>query len=165
MNPVDPLDQLRDLHLPPPPGWWPPAPGWWLLALVALILLLAGVWLWRKRRRANRYRRLALAELALIAAQGDSPRFLPDLIALLRRTARAANPASEWIALGAPQLLERLNQFSSGKGGGDTGHGDIAELAVNQYRPQPAALDPQQQGRLIKLARQWIRKHRSGQGC
>ncbi len=49
---ADPLQQLKDIHLPVPPGWWPPAPGWWLL----FALLLAGVgWglLWLKRKRAK----------------------------------------------------------------------------------------------------------------
>ena len=162
MNPVDPLDQLRDLHLPPAPGWWPPAPGWWLLALLTIALLIGAGLVCRRRRRANLYRRLALAELQAIAVRTDSPQFLPDLIALLRRTARAANPTSDWIAIGASQLLIQLAQFSDSKDGQPIPDGDIANLASNQYRPQPVPLDPQQQTRLINLARQWIRKHRSG---
>lgn len=51
---ADPLQQLRDIHVPEPPGWWPPAPGWWLLALA---VLAAAVWLlWRQRLAARRRR-------------------------------------------------------------------------------------------------------------
>ena len=36
----DPLQQLRDVHLPPDPSWWPPAPGWWILAAVIAVIIL-----------------------------------------------------------------------------------------------------------------------------
>ena len=50
----DPLQQLRDIHLPPEPGWWPPAIGWWLLALA---LAAALTWLaWRLAARWRRFR-------------------------------------------------------------------------------------------------------------
>jgi hypothetical protein len=59
---ADLLTQLRDIHMPEPPGWWPPAPGWWLLAL---LLLGALAWLTfqtaaavRRRRPIRRARRL-----------------------------------------------------------------------------------------------------------
>ena len=59
----DPLDQLRDVHLPDVPAWWPPAPGWWItagLGLLLLALLIRQISRWRRRTRP---RRLALAEL------------------------------------------------------------------------------------------------------
>ncbi len=65
----DPLQQLRDVHLPGDPSWWPPAVGWWL---AALILIGAVVWLslhawraWRARaplRRAEALRQSLLAD-------------------------------------------------------------------------------------------------------
>ena len=38
---IDPLSALRDIHLPPEPGFWPPAPGWWILALILVLVASA----------------------------------------------------------------------------------------------------------------------------
>lgn len=46
---TDPLQQLRDIHLPPEPSWWPPAVGWWVLAIGLLVFF---VWLTRLALRA-----------------------------------------------------------------------------------------------------------------
>ncbi|RRN58757.1 DUF4381 family protein [Pseudoxanthomonas sp. SGNA-20] len=83
---------LRDLHLPPAPGWWPPAPGWWWLGagLLVLLLALAGyrAWRWRRRRRWSRW---FLRE----TGEGAPPQRLAQLSALLRRAARQAQPGAE----------------------------------------------------------------------
>jgi hypothetical protein len=61
----DLLQQLRDIHVPAPPGWWPPAPGWWFLAslaLAALLLLARIAWrAWARRRPIRRARDLHAA--------------------------------------------------------------------------------------------------------
>ena len=53
------LHELRDIHLPPEPGWWPPAFGWWLVAL-----LLAATLTWLVWRLAARWRRFRPARAA-----------------------------------------------------------------------------------------------------
>ena len=30
-NAPDPLQDLRDVHMPDPISWWPPAFGWWMI--------------------------------------------------------------------------------------------------------------------------------------
>jgi hypothetical protein len=40
----DPLQQLRDVHLPADPAWWPPAIGWWVMALAAIALIVWLIW-------------------------------------------------------------------------------------------------------------------------
>lgn len=49
----DALKQLRDLHLPEPPGVWPPAPGWWIVAAFAIVgCALLCIRLYRMHKRA-----------------------------------------------------------------------------------------------------------------
>ena len=76
MNPgmggTDPLQQLRDLHLPAHPGWFPPAPGWWILALLLAVAVTVVV----LRRIAQRRRRMpfraARVELEQLRAAADA---------------------------------------------------------------------------------------------
>lgn len=79
------LDQLRDIHLPQPIGWWPLAPGWWvLIGLGCAIVVAAFAWAWMRRRSA---RFIALRELEAINMEREDE-FLTQLSSLLRRVAR-----------------------------------------------------------------------------
>jgi hypothetical protein len=74
MNPAVDVSQLplRDIHLPPPVGWWPPAPGWWIL--VALVLVAAALYAFHYYRA--RHKRAALAAIKRVRAaleQGAEP--------------------------------------------------------------------------------------------
>jgi hypothetical protein len=89
------LHGLRDIHLPPPPGWWPPAPGWWILAAAVLM-----GWLWIVRRilRARAHRRRianALRDYDLALANGqDAPAKIAAASLSLRRAAKMREPAA-----------------------------------------------------------------------
>jgi Domain of unknown function (DUF4381) len=101
--------ELRDIHLPPPPGWWPPAPGWWMLAALVLIAIGIGVALWRSRARRHRYVDVVLLELDTLAARhtvdGDRSALAAGISQLLRRVARQHDPdavhlrGAAWLAL------------------------------------------------------------------
>ncbi|MHA3916559.1 DUF4381 domain-containing protein [Halovulum sp. GXIMD14793] len=78
------LDQLRDIRLPEPIGWWPLASGWWLLIGAICVLILAAL-LWNMlRKRTARY--LALRELEKLKAN-DTKTFATEISVLLRRLA------------------------------------------------------------------------------
>ena len=143
---------LRDIHLPPPPGWWPPAPGWWLLAGLVVILTIALVFL-RRRSRRLRYRRQALRQLAGLETAGTMAacELLAELSMLLRRAALCAYPADNCACLnGEPwlQFLDRTlkdRQFSTGPG---------RCLAYGPYQPS-VEID---RNALLGLCRRWLRK-------
>lgn len=109
------LENLRDIRLPEPIGWWPLAPGWWmLLALICAVIF--GTLIWNMlRKRTARY--LALRELAQM--DPADPGFAAALSILLRRVAirndRAAGPLkdADWVAFltgrgMTPALAEHL---------------------------------------------------------
>ena len=153
----DPLAQLHDIHLPGAVSPWPPAPGWWILGLL-LLAAIAGILLyWLRHRRRNRYRRLALQQLATLEQRQPQPNtYLQELNELLKRTALAAPKPPPVAGLAGTSWLRFLdrsgatNAFSQGPG---------RLLLAGPYSPQPEA-DREQLQALHSAARQWIRKHR-----
>ncbi|MGI9286036.1 MAG: DUF4381 domain-containing protein [Pseudomonadales bacterium] len=87
----NPLDQLRDIHLPEAVGMWPLAPGWWLLLALCLLALVLLVWQIYTRQRDTRYRKLAVAELEVHYQNFQHSEELADYISasqeILRRVA------------------------------------------------------------------------------
>jgi len=115
------LSQLHDIHLPAAVSWWPPAPGWWVV--LVLVLFAAGlVYMLYARRRRNRWRAKALAELARLRDAAPE-RLLRDLSVLLRRVAISRFPRHDVAALTGEAWLAFLDRslgdaeaFQSGAG-------------------------------------------------
>lgn len=150
------LDRLRDIHLPPPVGWWPPAPGWWLLALLA-IAAIAG-WLYARRRAAKRYYRRA----ALRQAGEDFRRWQHDADAaayadrcqrLLKETALTAYPREAVAALSGDAWLQFLDRQLRRP----TFTQPPLDRLAHHYRADTAPPDPAQ---LHAATVRWIRRHR-----
>ena len=156
---MNPLDQLRDLHTPPPPGLWPPAPGWWLLAILTLGLLVALVWYGLRRYRCNAYRRAALAALAERRAQHTFD--LAEALQLVRRTAVTAEPDTPLATLPGPALGARLDHFCNGELGQALAVEQITfEEALARYLYGPCQpLSQAQLDTLTAVTRRWIRRH------
>lgn len=87
------LQQLNDIQMPDPVGFWPLAPGWWilillLLALAALVTYKIVTWL-----RHTRYRKQALAILKQIEQRKNlvsRELILEQVLSVLKRTALSA---------------------------------------------------------------------------
>lgn len=154
---ADPLQQLRDIHLPAPIGWWPPAPGWWALGAALLLILCVALYWLARRHRQRRYRRIALRQLDALHARwrqhGDPHLFVEELNRLLKQAALSAFPAQRVAALHGEAWLRFLDgtlpqpQF------------DRAELRplAEVYRPDAA---PPQVEELQRAAAYWLRRHR-----
>lgn len=155
MNPgaVDPLAELRDIHLPPEPGFWPPAPGWWLLLLLVLLLiamLVRAVRRWRRRPMPVR----PVLEGALDRARAefeshrDAHRLLAELSALLRRSARLRDGEAP-MGLGGAAWRAYLETHAPD----GTGARTWALIAEARYRPRIGALDAEA---VIRDCRAWL---------
>jgi len=157
MNDADPLAQLRDIHLPPPIGWWPLAPGWSLLIAIAVVaFVIAGIWLAR-RYRQRRYRRFALQQLRALHIQWqtehDDAAFAQAVNRLLKQCALAAFPRCDVAALSGAEWLEFLDRQLRKPRFTDP---DLRALAT-LYQPTSPTLAADT---LRVAAEHWIRRHR-----
>ncbi|MEH6471725.1 MAG: DUF4381 domain-containing protein [Halopseudomonas sp.] len=156
------LEQLRDLQLPDPIGFWPPAPGWWLLAVLSLALLCwLGLTAYRYIRR-NRYRKQALRELARLSANAQqlTPlQWLQQLNQLLRRTALAAYPPELVAQLSGDDWTNFLYRSSQLEGFRQATGASLANGPYQPLLPNQGSVDTES---LQQLARQWIRQHKQG---
>ncbi len=147
-----PGPQLRDIHLPPPAGWWPPAPGWWVLAGILLLLVAGLAWHWHRRRPLRRRWRQACRELdALLAAHAvdhDAAAFAAGVSQLLRRAARVRDPASTGLR---GQAWRAALQDLAGRGKTAP---VLLTLEEAMYRPATTLDVPQ----VAAAARQWLRR-------
>lgn len=105
--------QLKDLHLPSPPGLWPLAFGWYLLLFISLFVIVM-MFYWSSRRWINnRAQRCAIKELdKLRQAYNQDPdiKYIEKLSILLKRVALAYFPRKEIAGLSGKKWLKFLNQ-------------------------------------------------------
>ena len=121
MNPAT-GPELRDIHLPPAPGWWPPAPGWWMVAAIVLAVLvfICIKVIFSTRRRRLRQAVMAELDRSVDAAGGDPALLAAALSSFLRRMALRTTPEAaaftgeRWIAYLDRQ--SRSDEFSRGIG-------------------------------------------------
>ena len=156
MNPA--LENLRDIHLPPPPGLWPIAPGWWLLIAVCLIGLAVITAFWWRGRRFRQLRQAARSELQHIETnwQNNPPRLLADLNNWLRRVNKQLYPAS--LHLSGDDWLAHLN--ASGQTDAFTGS-QGRKLQQLAYAPDPLIDAADVDGdALLALCADWLKQQR-----
>jgi hypothetical protein len=153
MNPGD--LPLRDLHMPPPVGWWPPAPGWlWVIGLTLAILGLA-LTIWRARR----YRRARLGiwiepEFRSLTRRyrrdGDAVLLLRSISVLLRRACISIYPRQEVAGLTNERWLALLDR-AGGTSEFSQGPGQL--LAHGPYLPEVSAEQVEQ---ILSLVGNWV---------
>jgi hypothetical protein len=106
---------LRDIHLPPPPGWWPPAPGWWVLAaLVLAICVFATYKLWRAHRHRQRVRAGLREFESCVAANRENPAGLAAALSVFLRRL-ACSDEKHAASLTGERWLEYLDARAGGE--------------------------------------------------
>jgi len=114
MNTTNPLENLRDIHLPETVSSWPPAPGWWLLALLILSCIGWVIWKLWKNHQQKHLLRLSLASLEKLETDyvehQDSQRLIRQYSSLLKRVALARFPRQKVASLNGSSWLKFLDQ-------------------------------------------------------
>ncbi|PID46406.1 MAG: hypothetical protein CSB47_04375 [Proteobacteria bacterium] len=148
---MNPVEELRDIHLPSEVSWWPLAPGWWGLMLVALLcLFLLFKWLRHVQKKKQTIAMIMNALDELEAEENlDDKAWLEKMSTLLRRVAinqhgrqvAAGLVGQDWLAY--LDNSGKTEQFSKGEG---------KVLASSPYQPS-AAFDRKA---LSVLVRNWL---------
>ena len=155
----DPLAQLRDIHMPEAVSIWPPAPGWWLLAIVIIVGITYLTYRIIRHKRDNRYRKLALAQLAKIdLTTRDSAQFLQQLNRLLKQTALAAAPTTNVAGLSGQHWLHFLDQTANTSAFSE-GIGKVLMHGPYQQDADSSIDHSFDKQALKELVHNWIRQH------
>jgi hypothetical protein len=141
-----PLDNLHDFYQPPPPAWTPQTIGWYVLFGMGGLLILWIAIHFIRRWFADRYRREALGELAVLPPEQFS--------ALLKRTALAAWPREKVASLSGEAWLQFLDQSIRS----DLFHRAPANR-VEEIALRPVVLSNEETYALRNTVVEWIRRH------
>jgi len=156
MPAANPLDQLKDIHLPEAVGFWPPAPGWWLLAALLIALLAASILLY-KRHQKNAYRRTAVQQVNRFFSDYQQPlqshEVTGQLNRLLKAVALQSYPTEQVSRLTQSQWLDFLDH-SANMQAFCQGPGQI--LASAPYDKNSQVADA---AALKQCCIAWIRRH------
>jgi len=138
MNP-DLLNQLHDIQLPEPIGWWPLAFTWWILIFSVTSILIGVAWYYFDQKRRNAYRKMALTRLDDILNQKElyDHRKIGEINRLLKQVALTAYGRQKTAALYHQAWLDFLFETTSYIPQPDNLH-KVLELA---YQDQLDSLD------------------------
>ena len=140
---------LKDLAVPEAIPLTPQTWAWYLLFAALALAAVFALGLFVRRRRANRYRRLALTEIDQLADQPGAWHVLP---AFVKRVALQAWPREQVGPLTGAEWLAFLDE-SYGGNGFTVGAGRcLDDLAYRDGGDGAAA---------AQVVREWIRKHRA----
>ncbi len=98
---MNPLDQLKDIHLPEQVHNYPLAYGWWLLLAVIIIAMIVMIIKWRKRNLLHQAKKLALSQLSNTNSSDD-------IVTLLKWSACQYFPRNEIASLHGKNLQQFL---------------------------------------------------------
>lgn len=104
---MNPLDQLKDIHLPAEVSPWPLSWTWWLMLLAIICLIAVGIYAYRRYQKRTRIKRQALKELMLLQQNSCD---LTALHQLLKRVALSCFPRQEVASLQGANWLLFLDQ-------------------------------------------------------
>lgn len=150
LNLVELFNKLEPVEAPTEISMMPQTVGWIWLGAAVLGLVVYGIWRWNKWRKANAYRRTALAALDKVQ---DDP---VAISAVLRRTALVAYPRERVASLYGNSWLTFLDSVAPKARFFATASGTTLTNAPFH----PTSSDPD----LARKARYWITHHTRDEG-
>jgi len=107
---MDPLKDLKGIHLPDPISFWPPALIWYFIAALVICAIAGMMFLIWKILKNKRLRKRALKELEKIKKQKNPTRQIINLSELLRRVAVKVYSRKKVASVSGKAWLQLLNQ-------------------------------------------------------
>lgn len=162
----DPLQQLKDIHLPAPSPWWDLAMGWWMLLvflLVALLFIVPKLWrkwqAWRKKRALNlaidvEYQRICDA----YAAHHQAQTLVADINTLLRRVALTVFPEQATAGLIGKDWLKFLDSVWQDKPSPSFVEQPFADALLHAAYQAESHMNEQQAQALCDLVKAWLKE-------
>jgi hypothetical protein len=151
INPL--VEQLHDILLPDPIGWWPLAASIWALIIIALGLIIGlSAYFWHIYQQHS-YRRTAISDIKSLADQQDDTQLLQQLNASLKQVAITTYGRHQVAPLTDQAWLTFLNEKAQFIPQPE----NINQLVA--YYDLKTPLTPIQRERLIQYTQQWIKEH------
>lgn len=149
---MNPLEQLRDIHLSEPIAQWPPAYGWWILLLIVIAVVIFSISFIVRHRRRSAAKRQALEALQNI--DGDADDWPQKVNGLLKRLALSYYPNEQvaklhgdaWLAFLSQRLSEgKRTEFETAMG----------EFLTNLYQPSSVQVEA---AVVVRQTELWIKR-------
>ncbi|WP_051938313.1 DUF4381 domain-containing protein [Ghiorsea bivora] len=162
----DPLQQLKDIHLPAPSPWWDWAIGWWILlalAVAALWFVMPKLWrkwqTWRKQRMLQHtihteYQRICDA----YARHQQTQQLAADINTLLRRVALTVFPKQSVAGLIGEDWLKFLDQVWQDKATSSFSEQPFADMLLHGAYQPDGVMSEQQAQALCDLVQAWLKE-------
>ncbi|QUM75925.1 DUF4381 domain-containing protein [Moritella sp. 24] len=150
---MDPLAQLKDIHLPAPVSAWPLSLYWWLVIIAVLLMIGLTAYGISRYIKKTRLTRLALAELLQMQQQGCD---VNDLHHLLKRITLTSYSRETVASLHGEAWLNFLDQQASSKKHVFTAFSENTALwTLDLYSAKPNVIANTLH---FKTCRDWIKK-------
>jgi hypothetical protein len=154
---ADALSNLKDIHLPPPIGFWPPAYGWFIITALILMLVVVALKRYMLYRKKRHLKQEALSRIEAIRQQSlqnsNMAESAADISILLKQIALMRYPRVDVAAITQEQWLLFLNTHP-----GDVDFTPVKSLLLEAPYQAEATGDI---NTLIKLATHWIKRQLS----